>query len=59
MKNYNWMHIVSTLAGGDFLKMETVLDSNVGDVFSFLCYLTAKTFAEREQRNFENKLKIR
>lgn len=53
------MHIVSTLACGDFLNMESILDSNVGDVFSYLCYLTAKTFAEREQRNFENKLKIR
>ena len=52
------MHIVSTLAGDDFLKMETVLDANAGDIFSYLCYLTAKTFAEREQRKFVEKLKI-
>lgn len=52
------MHIVSTLANDDFLKMETILDSNVGDVFSYLCYLTAKGQAEREQRKFVEKLKI-
>ena len=58
LKDYNWMHIVSTLANDDFLKMETILDSNVGDVFSYLCYLTAKGQAEREQRKFVEKLKI-
>lgn len=52
------MHIVSTLANDDFLKMEAVLNANVGDIFSYLCYLTAKGAAEREQRKFVEKLKI-
>ena len=52
------MHIVSTLANDDFLKMEAVLNANVGDIFSYLCYLTAKGAAEREQRKFVEKLKL-
>lgn len=58
MTDYNWMHIVSTLAGDDFMKMENILDANAGDIFSYLCYLTAKGAAEREQRKFVEKLKI-
>lgn len=52
------MHIVSTVANDDFLKMEAILDANAGDIFSYLCYLTAKTRAEKEQRKFIEKLKL-
>lgn len=52
------MHIVNTVACGDFLKMEQVLDSNAGDIFTFICYLTDKQSAEKQQRDFESKLKI-
>jgi len=52
------MHIVNTVACGDFLKMEQVLDSNAGDIFTFISYLTDKSVAEKQQRDFESKLKI-
>ena len=58
LKNWNWMHIVNTVACGDFLKMEQVLDSNAGDIFTFISYLTDKSVAEKQQRDFESKLKI-
>lgn len=58
LKNWNWMHIVNTVACGDFLKMEQVLDSNAGDIFTYICYLTDKSAAEKQQRDFESKLKI-
>ena len=46
------MHVVSTLAGHNFLKMETVLEQNVVDVFSYMIYMTAKMNAERAQEKF-------
>lgn len=52
------MHIVNTVANGDFLKMELVLDCNAGDIFTYISYLTDKSMAEKQQRDFESKLKI-
>lgn len=52
------MHIVNTVANGDFLKMEQVLDCNAGDIFTYISYLTDKSAAEKQQRDFESKLKI-
>lgn len=46
------MHVVSTLAGHNFLKMETVLEQNVVDVFSYMTYMQAKMQAERAQEKF-------
>lgn len=46
------MHVVSTLAGHNFLKMETVLEQNVVDVFSYMTYMAAKMNAEMAQEKF-------
>lgn len=46
------MHVVSTLAGHNFLKMETVLEQNVVDVFSYMTYMMAKMNAEKAQEQF-------
>lgn len=52
MNDFNWMHVVSTLAGHDFLKMETVLGQNVVDVFSYMTYMQAKVQAEKAQQKY-------
>ena len=52
MNDYNWMHVVSTLACHNFLKMEEVLEQNVVDVFSYMTYMQAKMQAERAQKKF-------
>lgn len=46
------MHIVSTLANGEFLKMEDVLNQNVMDVYSYLQYIDAKVSAENAQAKY-------
>lgn len=46
------MHIVSTLANNEFLKMEEVLNQNVMDVYSYLQYIDAKVGAENAQHKF-------
>jgi len=46
------MHIVSTLANHNFLKMEEVLNQNIVDVFSYMSYMQAKLIAERAQDKF-------
>lgn len=46
------MHLVSTLANHEFLRLESVLDSLVVDVFAYLTYLNDKTVAEDEQRKY-------
>jgi hypothetical protein len=50
------MHIVSTLANDRFLKLEEVLSQNIGDVLSYLTYLSEKSEAEEAQYNFQKKL---
>lgn len=50
------MHIVSTLANDNFLKLEEVLGQNIGDVFSYLTYLSEKAEAEEAQYNFQKKM---
>lgn len=50
------MHVVSTLAGHNFLKMETVLEQNVVDVFSYMTYMMAKMNAEKAQEQFLEKI---
>lgn len=50
------MHIVSTLANDMFLKLETVLDQNITDVFTYLNYLSEKADAEEAQYNFQKKI---
>ena len=47
------MNIVSTLACHDFLKLEVVLGYDVGDVFTYLQYLQAKTNAEVAEHKFQ------
>lgn len=56
MNDFNWMHVVSTLAGHNFLKMETVLEQNVVDVFSYMTYMMAKMNAEKAQEQFLEKI---
>lgn len=57
MNDFNWFHLVSTLAGDDYLKMDKVLDENAGQCLAFLSYLDAKHDAELAQFEFESKLK--
>ncbi len=47
------MNTVSTLASHNFLDLEKVLDADVGDVFAYLCYLTAKNRAEMAEHRFQ------
>ena len=47
------MNIVSTLACHDFLKLEVVLGYEVGDVFTYLQYLQAKSNAEIAEHKFQ------
>ena len=46
------MHIVSILAGDDYMKMEKVLGEPVMDVFSYLDYSDARARAEKSQHKF-------
>lgn len=46
------MHIVSTLANHEFLKLGEVLDTNVTDAFAYMQYTDAKVRAERAQTKF-------
>lgn len=57
LKDFNWLHLVSTLAGHEFLQMEKVIESNVEDVFSYLIYMKAKSSAEKAQNKLEDKLR--
>lgn len=50
------MHVISTLANHDFLKMETVLEQNVVDVFSYMTYMAAKMAAEKAQEKFTRQI---
>mgnify|MGYP007022386445 CR=1 FL=1 len=56
LKNYNWMHIISTLSNHDFLRIEDVLNQNVEDVYAYLQYLDAKVRAENVQQKYINDL---
>ena len=53
------MHIVSTLANGEFLRIEDVLNYNVMDVYSYLQYIDAKVSAENAQLKFTQELNKR
>lgn len=53
------MHIISSLANHEFLRLEEVLDNNVMDVYSYLQYMDAKSNAERAQMRFEQELNKR
>ena len=55
IKDFNWFHIVSTLANDNYLSLEKVLDENVQDCFAYLQYITAKNMAEQAQMEFEMK----
>lgn len=46
------MHVVSTLAGHNILQMESVLEQNVVDIFSFMTYMMEKQRAEAAQQKF-------
>lgn len=50
------MNIISTLANGNFLQLEAVLNQNVQDVFAYLLFLSDKSLAEEAQYNFQKKL---
>lgn len=59
MKEFHWMHIISSLANHEFLRLEEVLDNNVMDVYAYLQYMDAKSNAERAQMRFEQELNKR
>ena len=46
------MHIVSTMANHEFLKIDKVLEEKVIDVYAYLQYIDAKAEAERAQMKF-------
>lgn len=56
IKDFNWFHIVSTLADHQFLKLEEVLDANIVDVLSYLTYMSRKAVAEKAQRDYMDKI---
>ena len=47
MNDFNWLHIVSTLANHRFLDMDKVLDQPIEDVFTYISYLQSKIVAEK------------
>ena len=53
------MHMVSTLANDDYLKLEKVLDENVQECFSYLDYIIAKSNAEEAEMEYQEKLRNR
>lgn len=52
IKDYHWMHIVSTLANHEYLKIDRILEEHVMDVYAYLQYIDAKAEAERAQMKF-------
>lgn len=53
------MHIVSTIAGHQYLQIERVLSETVMDVYSYLQYIDAKARAEKAQYKYENEMNKR
>ena len=53
------MHIVSTMANHEFLKIDTVLEEKVIDVYAYLQYIDAKAEAERAQMKFHQEMNER
>lgn len=53
------MHIVSTLANHEFLKLDVVLEEKVMDVYAYLQYIDAKAEAERAQMKFHQEMNER
>ena len=56
LKDFHWMHIISSLANHEFLQLEKVLDYNVWDVFAYLQYSDAKVRAEQAQMKFSSEM---
>lgn len=50
------MHIVSTMANHEFLKLDKVLEEKVIDVYAYLQYIDAKAEAERAQMKFHQEM---
>jgi hypothetical protein len=50
------MHIVSTMANHEFLRMEEVLDKCVMDCYAYLQYVDAKAKAEKAQLKFTQEM---
>lgn len=48
--------MLSTLANDNFLQLESVLNQNVQDVFSYVIYLSERADAQEAQHNFEKKM---
>ena len=53
------MHIVSTLANHEFLRMEDVLNQTVTDVYAYLQYSDARARAENAQTKFTQEMNKR
>lgn len=53
------MHIVSTMANHEFLRMEEVLDKCVMDCYAYLQYVDAKAKAEKAQMKFTQEMNER
>lgn len=53
------MHIVSTLANHEYLKIERILEEHVMDVYAYLQYIDAKAEAERAQMKFTQEMNER
>lgn len=56
VNDFNWLHIVSTLANHRFLEMDKVLDQPIEDVFTYISYLQSKIVAEKAQEEFLRKI---
>lgn len=54
-QTFSTLIAIDMCAGGDFLKWESVLDKEVGDVFTFLNYRCAKGYAERAEFEFRQR----
>ena len=52
LKDFHWVHIIDSLASGEYLKYERVLDEKVTDVYMYLQYINAKANAENIQHKF-------
>lgn len=55
--NFSTIIGIDTCAGGNFLKWEQVLDCEVGDVYTYLNYRSAKAQAEIADFEFKQRQK--
>ena len=59
-KKWGWFAAAADLAGGDLLKIDSILQKNIIEVFNFLAYLADKKTvekAEEEQRKRQQQQK--